>query len=39
MMEEVDPTFRRPLEQWWMLLREVFAEVSYEPDTPEHTTL
>ncbi|MEL4504744.1 6-phosphofructokinase [Luteococcus sp. H138] len=39
MMEHVDPTFRRPLEQWWMELREVFADVAYEPSTPMHTSL
>ncbi|MDO5495323.1 MAG: 6-phosphofructokinase [bacterium] len=28
MMDEVDPTFRRPLEQWWMRYRGVGAAVS-----------
>lgn len=39
MMEHMDPTFRRPLDQWWMELQEVFADVSYEPSTPLHDSL
>ncbi|WP_420176279.1 6-phosphofructokinase [Luteococcus sp. OSA5] len=35
MMEHVDPTFRRPLQQWWLdELQGVFADVAYEPDAP-----
>lgn len=40
MDEHVDPEFRRPLDQWWLNeLQDVFADVAYEPDTPEHETL
>ena len=39
MMEHIDPTFRRPLGQWWLQLQDVFADVSYEPSTPEHSSL
>lgn len=39
LMEHIDPRFRRPRQQWWMGLQEVFADVAYEPDTPEHISL
>ena len=39
MMEHIDPTFRRPLDQWWLQLQDVFADVAYEPSTPEHSSL
>ncbi len=31
MMEQVDPTFRRPKKQWWLQLRPVVAAVSDQP--------